>query len=46
VHATDQVFQKQKELESDAQVVVDMVDPTKEGVVNTKTLVEHLHEAP
>jgi SMC interacting uncharacterized protein involved in chromosome segregation len=35
-----------EELKGAAQVVVEMVDPQKEGVVNNKTLLKHLHEAP
>jgi hypothetical protein len=35
-----------KELRSAAQLVVDMVDPPKEGVAVNKTLLEHLQEAP
>jgi DNA-directed RNA polymerase sigma subunit (sigma70/sigma32) len=39
--------QKQlEELQEVAQVVVNMVDPLEEGVVNNRTLLEHLHEAP
>jgi hypothetical protein len=34
------------DLEGAAQVVVNMVDPPKEGVVNTRTLLERLREAP
>jgi hypothetical protein len=29
-----------------ARVVVDMVDPPEEGVINERTLLERLHEAP
>jgi hypothetical protein len=39
--------QKQlEELESAAQVVVDMVDPPEEGAIDCKTLMEHLREVP
>jgi hypothetical protein len=40
---------KQKQLEDlqeAAQVVVNIVDPSEEGVVDNRTLLEHLHEAP
>jgi hypothetical protein len=39
--------QKQLEnLQEAAQVVVNMVDPSKEGIVDHRTLLERLHEAP
>jgi hypothetical protein len=39
--------QKQLEdLEGAAWVVVDMVDPSEEGVVDNRTILECLHEAP
>jgi hypothetical protein len=38
--------QKQLEdLEGAAQVIVNMVDPVEEGVVDNRTLLEHFHEA-
>jgi hypothetical protein len=35
-----------EELKGAAQVVIDMVDPPEEGVINERTLLERLHEAP
>jgi hypothetical protein len=35
-----------EELKSAVQVVVDMVDPPEEGVINERTLLERLCEAP
>jgi hypothetical protein len=35
-----------EELKGVAQVVVDMVDPLEEGVINERTLLERLREAP
>jgi hypothetical protein len=42
-----ELMQKQLEdLQEAAQVVIDMVDPLGEGVVNNRTLLERLREAP
>jgi hypothetical protein len=35
-----------EDLQEVAQVVVNMVDPTEEGVVNNRTLLDNLREAP
>jgi hypothetical protein len=45
----EQKERKQKQLEDPqeaAQVVINMVDPSEEGVVDDRTLLERLYEAP